>query len=109
MRSRAQSEGEAEAMDGARQTRVFSKRSLALELAIVTAASLAVIHVLYAARGIAFINARLSYFVAYILLGVPIVVLWIRKLWNGPPLIICPMRVISCCRPSLPRTGPACG
>ena len=56
-----------------------SKRSLALELAIVTIACLAVIHALFLSRGVPFIASHLSYFVAYILIGVPILVLWIRK------------------------------
>lgn len=66
-------------IDGEGRVRVFSRKSLAVELAVVTAACLAVIHILYIARGNAFIAAHLSYFVAYILIGAPILVLWVRK------------------------------
>jgi len=59
------------------QTRA-ANRSLVWELAIVTVACLAVIHVLYLLRGNAFIGSHISYFVAYILIGAPILVLWIR-------------------------------
>ena len=55
-----------------------SNRSLAIELAVVTVACLAVIHILYILRWNAFIGSHLSYFVAYILIGAPILVLWIR-------------------------------
>jgi membrane protease YdiL (CAAX protease family) len=56
-----------------------SRKSLAIELAIVTVACLVVIHALYLSRGVPFIASHLSYFVAYILIGVPILVLWVRK------------------------------
>ncbi len=55
------------------------RRSLAIEIALVTAALLAVIHLLYFARGSSFIGPRISYFVAYLLLGVPVLVLWLRR------------------------------
>ncbi len=57
----------------------ISRKSLAIELAVVTVACLAVIHVLYIAQTVPFIASHLSYFVAYILIGAPILVLWIRK------------------------------
>jgi hypothetical protein len=55
------------------------RRSLTIELAIVTLSTLVVIHALFIARGVPFISAHLSYFVAYILVGVPIAVLWFRR------------------------------
>ncbi len=56
-----------------------SKRSLLLELSITTVAILVVTHVLYFARTNAFIASHISYFVAYMLIGVPIILLWIRR------------------------------
>jgi membrane protease YdiL (CAAX protease family) len=66
-------------MSEARRIPGASKRSLAIELAVVTVACLVVIHVLYLSRGVPFIASHLSYFVAYILIGVPILVLWLRR------------------------------
>ncbi len=56
-----------------------TRRGLVIELAAVTLSVLVVIHLLYVARAVPFIGAHLSYFVAYILIGVPIAVLWIRR------------------------------
>jgi len=66
-------------MEDVKRASSASRKSLAIELAIVTVACLIVIHLLYLARGVPFIASHLSYFVAYILIGVPILVLWLRK------------------------------
>lgn len=56
-----------------------SKRSLIIEISVATAAILVVTHILYFARANAFIASHISYFVAYMLIGVPIILLWVRK------------------------------
>ncbi|MFH1830111.1 MAG: CPBP family intramembrane glutamic endopeptidase [Pseudomonadota bacterium] len=55
------------------------ERSLAIELSAVTAAILVITHLLFLARANAFIGSHISYFVAYMLIGIPLIVLWIRK------------------------------
>jgi membrane protease YdiL (CAAX protease family) len=62
-----------------RSAQAASRRSLAVELAIATTALLIITHVLYIARGVEFIGSHLTYFVAYLLIGTPIIILWIRK------------------------------
>lgn len=57
----------------------FRRRSLALELAVVTAAVLAVSHLLFLARGVAVIGAAISTIVAVLLLYVPVLALWVRR------------------------------
>lgn len=68
---------------------VSSRKSLAIELVIVTLSTLVAIHALFIARSVPFVGAHLSYFVAYLLVGVPIAVLWLRRraldfFWMGP-------------------------
>ncbi len=59
--------------------RTPSTRSLALEAAIATAAVLAATHALYALQGNAFIGPRVTSLVAYLLMGVPLLLLWLRR------------------------------
>lgn len=56
-----------------------TRRSLAIEIAAVTAGLLAIVHLLYLARGSALIGPRIAYAVAYLLLGVPVLMLWLRR------------------------------
>ena len=59
--------------------RVPSARSLALEAAIATAGVLVATHILYALQGNAFIGPRVTSLTAYLLMGVPLLILWIRR------------------------------
>lgn len=56
-----------------------SRRSIALEAAIATAAVLTATHLLYALQGNAFIGPRVTSLVAYLLMGVPLLLLWVRR------------------------------
>ena len=56
-----------------------TNRSLAIEVTATTVAVLVLTHVLYATRSHAFIGPKISYIVAYILMGTPMLVLWLRK------------------------------
>jgi membrane protease YdiL (CAAX protease family) len=58
---------------------VTARRSLAIEITVVTSIVLGIIHGLYLARGITFVGSHAAYLVAYILLGAPMLVLWLRK------------------------------
>ncbi|MFA4874554.1 MAG: JDVT-CTERM system glutamic-type intramembrane protease [bacterium] len=55
------------------------RRSLAVEVAVTTAAMLVAVHLLYLAHGNSFVGPRISYIVAYLLLGIPVLVLWLRR------------------------------
>lgn len=55
-----------------------TRRSIAVEIILVTTIVLAVVHIFYLARANNFIGSHISYFVAYLLLGVPVLVLWLR-------------------------------
>ncbi|MBN1283338.1 MAG: CPBP family intramembrane metalloprotease [Proteobacteria bacterium] len=56
-----------------------SRRGLAVEVSVTTAAVLAIVHLLYATRGNSFIGPKIAYIVAYLLLGAPLIVLWRRR------------------------------
>lgn len=55
------------------------KRSLAIELAVVTAALLAVSHALFLLRGIDIVGQSLSTVIAVLFLYTPIIVLWVKR------------------------------
>jgi len=64
---------------GASHAAIRTRRSLALEAGITTLAVLIITHVLYATRANSFIGPKISYIVAYLLMGAPILVLWLRR------------------------------
>jgi len=56
-----------------------TRRGVAIEAGITTVALLAIIHILYYTRGNSFMGPKISYIVAYLLIGAPLLVLWKRR------------------------------
>ncbi len=56
-----------------------TRRGLIVESAVTVVAVLVIIHILYATRGNSFIGPKISYIVAYLLMGAPLLVLWRRR------------------------------
>jgi membrane protease YdiL (CAAX protease family) len=55
------------------------RRAIAWEAGATTAAVILVIHLLYITRGDSAIGPKISYIVAYLLMGAPMLVLWLRR------------------------------